>query len=193
MVLPMIMTAYSSGSICCHSSSSSVSIFPSSTLLTEALAAAVGRRTHAALLADLAKADHADPGIVMIDQDAFLARARELGFDPPQEDIEWGIFPLGVPGAAQIFIDTMPSSGWGIEYTSLRDRAWRNMLVAATNAAIQQKLFSVRPGDNRWPGWDQKETHVFGFTFSTDIPALGSVYDVGFDEIAIHVALWPTA
>lgn len=161
--------------------------------LTEALAASVGRRTHAALLADLAKADPADPVITLIDQEAFLARARELGFDPPQEDIEWGIFPLGVPSADQIFIDTIPSSGWDIEYTSLRDRAWRNMMVAATNAAIEQKLFSVRPGDNRWPGWDQKATHVFSFTFGADIPALGSVYDVGFDEIAIHVGLWPTA
>lgn len=161
--------------------------------LTEALAASVGRRTHAALLADLTKADPADPEITMIDEEAFLGRARELGFDPPQEDIEWGIFPLEVPGKKEIFIYTTPSSGWDIEYTSLRDRAWRNMMVAATNAAIEQKLLSVRPGDNRWPGWDQKKTHVFNLTFGADIPALGSVFDAGFDEIAIHVALWPTA
>jgi len=160
--------------------------------LSEALAAAVGRRTHAALRAELAEADPADPEIAMVDQDAFLARARELGFNPPQEDIEWGIFPLDVPGHDQIFLDTTPSSGWDIEYTSLRDRAWRNMLVAAINAGIEQKLFSVRPGDNRWPVTEHERTHVFHFTFGNGIPAIASLFDAGWDEISIHVALWPT-
>ncbi|TAN61174.1 MAG: hypothetical protein EPN20_12820, partial [Magnetospirillum sp.] len=54
--------------------------------LSEAFAAAVGRRTHAALLTDIGKADPADPEITLIEQDAFLARAKELGFEPPQED-----------------------------------------------------------------------------------------------------------
>lgn len=169
--------------------------FPEATSshLSEALAAAVGRRTHAALLADLAKGDPADPEITLIEQECFLARAKELGFDPPQEDVEWGIFPLEVPGKNEIFIGTMPSSGWEIEYTSLRDRAWRNMLVAAINAGIEQKLFSVRPGDNRWLSTERESTHVFSFVFGDGIPAIASLFDAKWDEIAVHVALWPTA
>jgi len=31
-----------------------------------------------------------------------------------------------------------------------RARAWRNMMVAAINAGLEQKLFGLQPGQNYW-------------------------------------------
>ena len=67
-------------------------------------------------------------------------------------------------------------------------------MVAAINAGIAQGLFSIRPGDNRWPaGENQDRREAFSFNFSIgNIPAVASVQDAGFDELSIHAALWPT-
>jgi hypothetical protein len=70
-------------------------------------------------------------------------------------------------------------------------------MVSAINAGLQQRLFSLLPGDNRWLGFDaannrnQYQGHVFRFVID-NIPAIGSVTDAGFDELSIHVAFWPT-
>jgi hypothetical protein len=78
----------------------------------------------------------------------------------------------------------------------MRDRAWRNAMVAGINAGLAQRLFSVRPGDNRWRGATSEddhrrgETHIFRFALG-DIPAIASVFDASWDELSIHVAFWP--
>lgn len=159
--------------------------------LSEAIAAAFGRRTHAALLADLARADPSDPEIILFDEHAFVKRANEIGVEIDREDIEWGIIPGQAYGAAKL-INTEPPSSYNIKYSPLRGRAWRNMIVSAVNAAIQRKHFSLRPGDNRWPHDNKYGDHVFEFTFGSDIPAICYIHDAGYDEISIHVALWPT-
>lgn len=160
--------------------------------LSEAIAAAVGRRTHAALLVDLAHANAADPEVRLIDQDAFAARLKELGSDLSCEDIDWDNFQPDMLCQDEVVISTTPRIGSEIRYTSLRDRAWRNMMVAAINAGIEQRFFSVRRGDNRWPLSENRQTHVFAFEFGDGVPALCSLCDAGWDEISIHVALWPT-
>ena len=113
--------------------------------LSEALATAVGRRTHAALLTDLANMDPADPEITLVDEGAFVSRANEIGFEVSQEVIEYGIDPF-FANEGMGLIETDPISSWSIGYTSLRDRAWRNMMVAGINAGIEKKLFSLLPG-----------------------------------------------
>lgn len=86
----------------------------------------------------------------------------------------------------------------GSPHKSLRRRAWRNMMVAAVNEGLRRKLFSLRPGDNWWPGHDDStrscrgEPYVYSITFPGGIEALACVSDAGFDELSIHVALWPT-
>lgn len=159
--------------------------------LTEAIASSLGFRTHAALLPrlDLRPAD--DPDYAYMDDETFLARAAELsgaavsGFELAFADLE------NCGG-----INTFSNGAGRIDLTkSVRKRAWRNAMVSAINAGIDQRLFSIRPGDCRWDGWseDRSITRGAAFPFSIgDIPALGYVSDAGFDELAIHVALWPT-
>jgi len=158
--------------------------------LSEAFAAAIGRRTHASLISDLNVSDPSDPEVVLVDEERFLARAAEIGLVITNDDIEFGIDPL-FPNKDQGLIDTEPTSGWEIKYLTLRDRAWRNMLVAGVNAAIEQRLLSVLPADNRWAGAPQKEPFVFEFIFDTDVPGICSLFDIGHEEVSIHVALWP--
>jgi hypothetical protein len=159
--------------------------------LSEALAAAVGKRTHAALLADLASADPADPMILPLDEDAFVGRLRALGCDPGEDAARHGIQPFLPIWDDGILIDTTPHRGDDIAYKTPRERAWRNMMVSAINAAIERKLLSVRPGDNRWPGHEEGRGHTFEFTFGDAVPAAARVNDAGFDEIGVSVALWP--
>lgn len=169
--------------------------FPSekSSHITEALAAACGYKTHAALLAAMKAGDTQDPDVVLLDEQAFLGRYEtvsgrafgggELSFD----DMHFGV------GADVINTHSLHFSR--INYSkSLRKRAWRNAMVAAINAAIERRLLSVRPGDNRWPGANKngdRDTYVFAFAIE-GIPAVASLHDAGYDEVSVHVALWPT-
>jgi len=72
----------------------------------------------------------------------------------------------------------------------MRERAWRNIMVSAINEGLRRKLFSLRPGDNQWP--NHGEPYVYTFSAYNGIEAIACIKDAGFDEISIHVALWPT-
>lgn len=168
--------------------------------LSEALAAAIGFRSHAALLAWLSReADRAFPEFALLDETKFTARLFDLGNETAHAIGPRLFASLGIPENGSILVNTTPRSATKIKYRSARDRAWRNMMVAAINAGLEQKLFSLKPGDNRWPEavrnpypHGRKQGHVYRFVFENDIPALGYVGDPGYDELSIHVALWPT-
>lgn len=150
--------------------------------LTEALAAAVGRRTHAALLADL-PTFQADPPIQLLDDDRFTQRLRELGYDV-EDDFSFEFFTdAGVTS-------TVDPCGWYIKYTSSRARAWRNLMVHAINAGISQKLFSLRPDDHRWPG-SARDGWFYDFDLPGNIPARAYVRDIGHGELSVNVAALP--
>lgn len=83
-------------------------------------------------------------------------------------------------------------------YRSARAQAWRNAMVAGVNAGLAAGLIGLAPGANLWPGVrvaNQDPTRrgaVFRFTLPGGIPAVAWVGDAGFDELSVHVALWPT-
>lgn len=163
--------------------------------LTEALAAALGQRTHAALLALVRVSDPANPEFVRLDEAAFAARLEALTGqpNPPQEFV--GLFDdLTYPSGTEV-IRTWSLKFDQVQYDSDRRKAWRNMMVAAINAGLAQRLFTVRAGDNRWPGAEEAR-HRYRpalYRFEVEgIPALASVDDAGFDELRLHVAFWPT-
>ncbi len=157
--------------------------------LTEALAAALSRKSNAALLADMLQ-QHDDPEIELLDDQRFSARLQEFGC---QADPEFSFEFIHVPG----LISTVPISALDIEYRSSRARAWRNIMVCTINAGIRRKLFSLRPSDNRWPEATPSGTrrnpegHLFDFTLPKGLPARGYVSDIGFDELSFHVAVNP--
>lgn len=157
----------------------------------EALAAALGRRTYAALMADVRAMDPADPEIALLDDNAFLDRAAEFGFEPSDEDRRFGFFhEIGLQADGQVLVETYDCRMGERAYKTVRQRAWRNAMVAAVNAGIKQKAFSVRPGDNRWPG-GREARYQYRFTFPGGVPGLASVGDASFDELSVHVALYP--
>ena len=161
-----------------------ISEFPDilSSHLSEALAAALGYKTHASLLADLKQFD-SDPPIELLAADRFDQRLQELGYP---EDPEFSFDLLSIDGA----ISTFDPRGWDIEYLRPRHKAWRNLIVLAINAGIEQKLFSLRPGDNRWRKVNSNGT-LYDFSLPNGWAARGYVADIGHSELSIHAAVNP--
>lgn len=160
--------------------------------LTEAIAASMGFRTHAALIA-AANETKDDPAIVSIRPDSFQNRLAELGYPNRLAELDLELLAK----QSSHVIETMPPSGHEVKYISARSKAWRNLMVLAINAGLQQKLFSLRPSDNRWPGAaPDKDSprgngHLFDFSLPNGLPARGYVSDAGFGELAIHVVVNP--
>lgn len=160
--------------------------------LTEALASACGFGSQAALLACMRDQDPKDPDIVLLDDKAFIDRIGRI--DPSMADLaddpiwfDW----LSLPEHPDI-IRTQALRGEEIPYATARDRAWRNAMIAAVNAGIAQRLFTVRPGDDRWKSVTKTRAHGAVYRFEIDgVPGLAHVDDAGFDELTVHVALWP--
>ena len=69
----------------------------------------------------------------------------------------------------------------------VRIQAWRNMMVAAVNAGLDQGIFGLAPDDNRWDG--DNRTYRFSFV---NAAAIANVRDAGFGELSIKVAVRPT-
>lgn len=166
--------------------------------LTEALAAACGHRTHASLLAAIRSEGPDGAEFVLMDEAAFVRRLTHLRgtrFLPEAmtEDFDDLDFDHGTS-----MLRTRSAKFRRIDYSrSTRRRAWRNAMVAAINEAIERRLFSLRPGDNRWFGRPinrhrVQQANVFRFQVDGKIPAIASLWDAGWDEISVHVALWPT-
>ncbi|WP_293653171.1 hypothetical protein, partial [Thiolapillus sp.] len=150
--------------------------------ITEALAVALRRRTHACLRVELARLQ-CDPPIELLDDGLFDRRLQDFGYPP---DPEFSFEMLEDAG----IIPTQDPRCWDIEYKSDREKAWRNLMVCTINQALERKLFSLRPNDNRWPNAD-KEGHLFDFTLPNGLPARGYVQDIGYAELSIHVAVNP--
>lgn len=159
--------------------------------VSEALAAALGYRTHAALLSEL-PTTASDPDYVLLDEDAFDAKLSALGH-VPMRDFNFGDLPL------PDLLNTTCSTAWSIKYTSLRTKAWRNVVVCAINEGLRRRLFSLLPDDNRWPGWTEPHDRatvgsvIFDFHLPNGLPASVYICDAGCSELAIHVAVLPTA
>jgi hypothetical protein len=151
--------------------------------LSEAIAASLGYRTHAALLA-AAKSMADDPRIVLLDSARFRSRLTELGYDDdPEFDYDFLVPPpCGL-------IQTTPLSALSIEYTSESERAWRGLMVCTVNEALERRLLSLRPGDNRW--LKPEEGTYFDYRLPNGMAATAYLRDAGFDEVEVKVAVNP--
>jgi len=157
--------------------------------LSEALAAALGFRTHASLIHAMESSSETDYAL-LVDED-FDRRLHELGYKP---DLDFGFELIGSP----VLRKTTCNHAYSIHYKSQREKAYRNIVVAAVNEGLKRKLFTILPDDNRWPGWngpnsrDGRSRVHFDFELPNGLPAMAYVADAGFAELAIHVAVCPT-
>lgn len=158
-----------------------------SSTVSEALAQALGYRTNAALRAALAE----DPEIQLFDSHSFLSRLTELAGHPANvtpASIDRVLEEIVAPGIYR----TRCASGRRPEFSnSKRFQVWQSVMIAGINAAIRNKLISVRPGDNRWAKSDRDYGSGFHFAIESH-PAYCHVSDAGFDEVSVKVTLWPT-
>jgi hypothetical protein len=160
--------------------------------LTEAIAAALGRKSHAALLADMAKLN-GNLEFALLEDELFDKRLQEFGY-PSDIEFNFEMFVDSIPG----IISTMPLSAFDIKYGTARESAWRNLMVCAINAGLYQKLFTLNPDNYSWAENEPKDVGrvkdgcLFDFVLPTGQPARGYVDDAGFGELTIHVAVNPT-
>ena len=154
--------------------------------LTEALARCMGFRTHAALKAAMAGPE-SDRPFYLLDPEQFLLRLSQFGYPVDPGNLE---FDFDIWHAEYGVTKTMPKTGYDIAYRKPREQAWRNLMVFTVNAALEQKLFTLRPGDGRFDD-DMRSGHLFEFTLPNGWPVRGSIASAGFDELAIHAAVNP--
>lgn len=151
--------------------------------LSEALAFSMGFRTYAAMQASMTGPE-TDRPFHLLSTDRMRKRLVELGYpDDPEFDFETTI----VSQAPHGLVSTEDALAYSIDYKSTRDQAWRNLMVSAVNAALEQRLFTLRAGDNRYSGRER----IFDFTLPNGLPARGVVSDAGWDEVSIHAAVNP--
>lgn len=73
---------------------------------------------------------------------------------------------------------------------SLKQNAYRNLLVAAINEGLRRGLFTLSRGVNGWP--DQPTpSNIIDFTLPNGLPARVVFRDIGFGEVSIAVTVNP--
>lgn len=163
--------------------------FPSvqSSHLSEALAYCLNFRTHASLQAAMVGPE-ADRPFCVLHTPRFIERLIQLGYeDDPEFDFEMTVRELKPHGV----VSTFPAAAYGIEYRSLRHKAWRNLMICAINEALAQRLFTLRAGDNRFETSAKRGGTLFDFALPNGLPVRGYVSDAGWDELNIHAAVNP--
>jgi hypothetical protein len=156
--------------------------------IQEALAYSLGHNTSAALKASMATfmGSELNSPFALLDTTRMRERLVQLGYQDDQE-FDFEVMQLSkIDGT----VSTMPESAYDIEYKTVRQLAWRNLMVCAVNAALDQKLFGLRPGDNRFKGMQHPE-QTFDFVLPNGLAVRGSIADIGHDEISIHAAVNP--
>lgn len=156
--------------------------------IQEALAYSLGHKTSAALKALLStfKGTESDVPFAPLDGARMRERLVQLGYQDDQ-GFDFEMMQLSqIDGA----ISTIPLSAYDIEYKTNRQLAWRNLMVFAVNAALDQKLFGLRPGDDRFID-SLRQGQTFDFVLPNGLPVRGAIADAGFDEISIHAAVNP--
>lgn len=153
--------------------------------LSEALASALGFRTHAALRAALNGRTTVE--VPKPSNARMVQRLHELGYT----SIEQGQRIVPEFGQSYYPFRNAPLR----KVRSARWWAWRNLMVMGINAGLEQQLFGLAPSENWWPGGHpdgQKcHQHAYRFVAAGNMPAVASVKSNEHDELSICVMLNP--
>lgn len=156
----------------------------SSSHMSEAVAAALGFKTHAALRAALTA--HPTTEAQKPSNARLVKRLRQFGYAAPDDLRLLPEFEHSYTPFKAIPLRKQRSARWSV---------WRNLMVAAINAGLEQRLFGLSEGENWWPGADE-DSHlcarsIYGFVFDEDLPAVASVDAISGGELSINVILQP--
>lgn len=113
----------------------------------------------------------------------FIAAATHLGFTVKRD----GASPNAFINLAEPKTSRRSNQLAGSLRGPKKRAAWRNLMVAAINAGLDQDLFGLAENDNRWG----TEYGIYRFDFD-GLPAIACVRDIGFGELSVHAALNPT-
>lgn len=157
----------------------------SSSHLSEGIAAALGFKTHAALrsaLKDCATTETQKPANSLLVQ-----RLHQLGHTS---------VPNGLLVMPEFKHSYTPFRRFPLrKRRGVRWYAWRNLLVAAINAGLEQRIFGLSPGENWWPGGasgsHECKRGIYRFTVDGEMTAIASVNAISGDELSISVVLNP--
>ena len=78
------------------------------------------------------------------------------------------------------------------DYFTAREVAWRNLMVAAINAGLEQRVFKLRQSRDAWAE-DEVRTYEFALPGLPHRRAVVHARDIGHDEIMFHVMVEPDA
>lgn len=156
----------------------------SSSHLSEAVAAALGFKTHAALRAALAV--HPTAEAQKPSNARLVQRLRQFGYAAPADLQLLPEFEHSYSPFKTFPLRTQRSPRWWV---------WRNLMVAAINAGIELHLFGLSEGNNWWPGGAEDShrcvRYTYSFMFDGDLPAIASVDANSGGELSINVVLKP--
>lgn len=156
----------------------------SSAHLSEAMATALGFKTNAALRAALNGRTTVE--VPKPSNARMVQRLQELGYS-----VTANLYLIPEFKHSYSPIRSFPLR----KQRSTRWMGWRNLMVAAINAGLEQRLFGLEPGDNWWPGGNPVnhlcERHLYRFGLADGHTAVASVDAISGDELTIHVVLDP--
>jgi hypothetical protein len=157
----------------------------SSSHLSEAVAASLGFRTHAALRAALS--GRATVEVSKPSNARLVQRLRELGYTRAPDDLRL------VPEFEHSY---SPFRNFPLRKRGgVRWCAWRNLMVSAINAGLEQRVFGLSPGENWWPGGASQSQEcsksTYRFAAGGDLRGVASVDAISGDELSLYVVLTP--
>lgn len=157
----------------------------SSSHLSEAVAAALGFRTYAALRAKFGT--NSTTEVQKPNNKRLVERLKDLGYGTVPEDLKvLPEFDLSYSPFKSLPLRTKHGIRW---------HGWRNLMVAAINAGLEQRLFGLQAGENWWVGGHEEsqrcESVLFHFLFNSEIPAIVNLNVISGDELSISVVLNP--
>lgn len=156
----------------------------SSSHLSEAIAAALGFKTYAALCAALAGKATAEA--LKPSNARLVQRLRQFGYNAPDDLQLVPEFERSYSPFRHLPLRTKRGIRWQV---------WRNLMVAAINAGLEQRLFGLSEGENWWPGGAEDshycERCTYQFMFDRDLPMLVGIDAISGGELSVNVVLNP--
>lgn len=150
--------------------------------LSEALAFSLGFKTSAAMVSAM-RGPEVERPLMPLNAARWRQRIEQLGYaQQPEIDFDQMIRDEPIPGV----VSTVDPHAWRVHYATPREKAYRNFMVAAVNAALRRQLFSLVPGDRR-----HAACVYFDFELPNGRSARGYVAEDGTDRLAIHAAVNP--